>query len=532
MRSYTLYCILIILILCLFIYFRTNKDNFQSDTYLTLQDQPNKPQTPPTPFDIKNKLVKYGITTNINGGTLNYMTIDNFYSFDDINSVIFFETKYLTGYKEINKLSGYTLKFFLNINDKDTPLQQIVNSKKLNKDDNKDLWSLKYKDGHFYLQIGNTGVDNKNTNYKFENYFSSADESLVFITISYYKDGNYFYLVSSIHGEISEVIRTEITPTTTSTNDTSKYIIMFGSNNTNIIYDSNVPESTSTNTNDVNNKFNFEIGDIYFDESASTKDNLITIIDNNFITCKYKPIKNDDDYECILKCKKQNNCDQYSCSRICNLLNVDEPGTIPIRDEKEPDPPEKIRIISKETGFIIEFKKPAFSGINNAVINYYIIVLKKTKYEKDNNLYDTKFFTVNAGNTFDCEYTLDGLDNNTFYDIYVLSKNNKNLISPNRSNIETASTLSVINNIDNNVTNYNDTLCNNKNYKFISSNIPETEIIDKVYKNNSSFSSYIDDVYDKTSIETPILSELSPSNKHNDNTLYKTLKDFDLNIKR
>ena len=111
MRSYTLYCILIIFILFVFVSFRDykqkNKETFDTPTQSVVPSNETKDTvqttTTETPYDSSNKLIKYNIETEQQGDSLDYMTIDNFYSFKDDTSVIFFSPTD----------DHYTIKFFL-----------------------------------------------------------------------------------------------------------------------------------------------------------------------------------------------------------------------------------------------------------------------------------------------------------------------------------------------------------------------------------------------------------------------------------
>ena len=493
MRSYTLYCILIILILFVFVYFRDykqkNKENFYTTTESTKTTEP--------PYDSTNKLIKYNIETEQQGDSLDYMTIDNFYSFKDDTSVIFFSPT----------ADDYTIKFFLKIDDNADGFQHIVNSRILN--DNDPVWSLKYNDGFFYLQLGDN-VNDKQTNYRFKINYGTVQikDTIVLITISYTPNkNNVKQLVCAIHGEIITLkTKSDIPSTTSSTSTTSKQVVIFGSNSSDIIDISSVATTGSPSPS----TFKFQIGDIYVEENKFYNETELTkLMDENYIPCKFIPIENEDESECRTKCITNNNCDRYSCTKICNTKGQKE--LAPIRREPEPDAPSKIRVISKTNGFIIEFRKPEYEGSDNSVINHYIVIAQKHD-SKDN---DTKLYTVHATQDNNCRYEIDGLDTDTFYDISVLSKNNKNSISKNASEIETETTLPIEDNklLKSHNNNY-DALCyeDSNKYRFNSGELDSTEV-KTFYKNNQNLETHLNAIYHKTSVEAPILSNKSSYDK-------------------
>ncbi len=484
MKSYTLYCILVILILLIVYYLRDHtKENFTDSPVIS-------PSETHSPFENDNKLIKYNINTIKKGSSLDFMTIDNFYEFIDETSVIFFNPTDET----------YTIKFFLNIDTTVANLQHIVNSKTL---DGEPIWSLNYHNGFFYLQLGDD-ITNKDTQYKFNINYDSIDSTnteIVLIIISYTPNlNNEQQLVCSIHGEITKLtISTKSTTSTTSrTLEQSNQIVIFGSNRTDI--EDKLPEdnnTTDTPTDEISNsKFELKFGDIYIEETKFYSEAFLqTIINQNFITCKYVPLENMNENECHKQCMATNNCDRYSCTQICSIKGESPP--IKIRTEAEPDPPNNIRVIPKNKGFTIEFKKPDYGGVNNAVISYYIIIVNKL----DSIANDTKFYTVHATDDSNCNYEIDSLDNETTFNISVLSKNNIGKISNTASESEIITTS---NDNDEDTSNHNE-LCNDSNqtYKFKSSLIDTPQITD-FYKDNQTLSSHLKKIYDNTTVENPI----------------------------
>jgi len=507
MRSYTLYCILVILILLIFVYLRDQtKENFVTTENVNGNEQSPSPATTDSSFKLpNNKLIKYNINTIKNGSSVDFMTIDNFYEFIDETSIIFFNPTNET----------YTIKFFLNIDTTAVNLQHIANSKTLG---GEPIWSLNYHNGFFYLQLGDD-ITNKDTQYKFNINYDSIDSTnteIVLIIISYTpNENNEQQLVCSIHGEITKL--TTSTTSTTSTTPTkttqTNQKVIFGSNRTDIEDKLTEDNPIRDDMSNSNSKFELKFGDIYIEDKFYSETFLQTIINQNFITCKYEPLLDMNENECHNQCMAKNNCDRYSCTQICSVKGESPP--IKIRTDADPDPPNKIRVIQKNKGLTIEFKKPVYGGVDNAVISYYIIIVNKL----DSKVNDTKFYTVHATDDSNCKYEIESLDDNTPFNISVLSKNNKGIISSTASEPEIVTILN-----DNEEATYNNELCNdsNKKYKF-QSNILDKEEITNLYKDNKTLSSHLTKIFDDTTVENPIYK----SQEKTQNELSKILKDLD-----
>jgi hypothetical protein len=238
--------------------------------------------------------------------------------------------------------------------------------------------------------------------------------------------------------------------------------------------------------------FPHNIGDPVFSTNFITKTQLEDLINENSTggsnanVCKYDPRHDKEKSPCIANCIKDTFCNINDCETICNNRGPFL-GTIQ-RSEPEPDPPTTIRLISMNKSLIIEFRKPKYEG-KDSKIDKYIISVKLKFSDSNNQDGDTRLYTFNVSNEENHKYTLDRLTNNKFYDVAVLSHNNKNYTSKKSSSIATESPFSLESSTIKEDDIPIDEFCysdEGKKYKF-KSNFIDSEVVTNMYKDSNTF---------------------------------------------
>jgi hypothetical protein len=236
----------------------------------------------------------------------------------------------------------------------------------------------------------------------------------------------------------------------------------------------------------IREKFPNKIGDITFSDRFVNLENIIETLNETVNVCKYDPRHDLEKMPCIEKCIKDVFCNFTDCEKICSNRGPFL-GAIQ-RSEPEPDSPTTIRLIPMNKALIIEFRKPSYEG-KDSIIDKYIISAKLKFTDSNNKDGDTRLYTFNVSTEENHKFTLDGLFNNKFYDIAVLSHNTKNFTSKTSSSIETEAPFSpVIDTIEDDDIPI-DEYCysdEGKKYKF-KSNIIDTETVTNMYKDGNTF---------------------------------------------
>jgi len=122
----------------------------------------------------------------------------------------------------------------------------------------------------------------------------------------------------------------------------------------------------------------------------------------------------------------------------------------------------------------------------NLNTKYYLL---KLKFSDSNTDGDTRLYTFNVSREENHKYTLDGLSNNKFYDVAVLSHNNKNFTSKTSSSIATEAPFSLESSTIKDDDIPIDEFCysdEGKKFKF-KSNIIDSEVVTNMYKNDNTF---------------------------------------------
>ena len=330
------------------------------------------------------------------------------------NSIIFFKPM-------ISKEGEYTISFFLKINNVGTvkTVKTIISCKKTDVDDTP-IWSLRYNEDTFYIKLGNSPDKNSES----FNLQSSIDDTKIYsVYISFRKDELFCW----IDGESKKLKNKHDTTSSTLEPDINN-IILFNSDSLILLPKDIQDDGTSLDSMD-----SISVSNIFVHKDFFTEQNI-----NYTPTCKYNPSNDTNMTTCKEKCNNEQNCKQEDCNKICKTLEkqLHEPSLT----SPEPDCPKKIRVVSKDRGFIVEFKKPEYQGFK-AKIDKFIIIVKPLYIDIGDSSNNTRIYTFNATNSVNCKYEIDGLINKKFYNISVLSHsidlNKKEFISINSSDVET-----------------------------------------------------------------------------------------------
>ena len=228
------------------------------------------------------------------------------------------------------------------------------------------------------------------------------------------------------------------------------------------------------------NNFPHSIGDIEYYPDFKTAEEIIKIMRKEIVVCKYDPRYDTDVSDCIQKCQSNDACNINLCETICKSSGSILPNET--KEELEPDPPKQIRLIPHNRALEIQFRKPKHQGLDSKIDKY--IVMAKLKFVNDKNKNkETKLYTFNVFEEDFHKFTLKGLLNNQFYDISVLSHNDKDLTSKTSSETQTQAPVGDDQTEDDiPIQEY----CYNPEYKF-KSNIIDSAIVSDMYKDGQTF---------------------------------------------
>ena len=371
--------------------------NYNQDVVVVYETTPTT--TSPIPTDNFNKLYYY----NVINKSIPHENI-NFFEFNNTNSKIFANLK-----------GTNTVGFYFKLPETTANSYKIISSNRYNENNNLDtftnpIWSLNFIEGNFYIKYKQNKIQQK---YKFNIIIDNTE--IIYIKIAY--NLNLKILSCNINSDqkIIENIKYY------------KHILLFGNNSSKLNNNSSKLNNNSTDTK----PNNMLVGDIKI-ENIYDPD-----LEDKILICKYNPSKDKTKYNCVHKCLKLNNCNQPKCDKICKYIAGSDFSEEKLNTDKEPDPPSNIRVIPQDNGFIIEFIKPEYEGYNAKITKYIVVV--KNKFTKLKNINDEKIYSFNSNNDSELKYSIKGLDNNKMYNIFVLSYNDKNLISKTASEIETSS---------------------------------------------------------------------------------------------
>ena len=353
--------------------------------------------TPPIPTDNFNKLYYYSVINK----SIPHENI-NFFEFNNIDSKIFANLK-----------GTNTVGFYFKLPETNTANSyKIISSNNYNENNNLDtftnpIWSLNFIEGNFYIKYKQNKIQQK---YKFNIIVDNTE--IIYIKIAY--NSNSKILRCNINGDEKIIYNIKY----------YKNILLFGNNSSKLNND-------ITDTKTSNKPNNMLVGDIKIENIYDP------YLKDKILICKYNPYKDKTKYNCVHKCLKLNNCNQPKCDKICKYIAGSDFNEEKLNTDKEPDPPSNVRVIPQDNGFIIEFIKPEYEGYNAKITKYIVVV--KNKFTKLKNINDEKIYSFNSNNDSELKYSIKGLDNNNMYNIFVLSYNDKNLISKTASEIETSS---------------------------------------------------------------------------------------------
>jgi hypothetical protein len=355
------------------------------------------PQTSQIPTDNFNKLYYY----NVINKSIPHENI-NFFEFNNTDSKIFANLK-----------GTNTVGFYFKLPETNIANSyKIISSNNYNENNNLDtftnpIWSLNFVEGNFYIKYKQNKIQQK---YKFNIIVDNTE--IIYIKIAY--NSNSKILRCNINGDEKIIYNIKY----------YKNILLFGNNSSKLNND-------ITDTKTSNKPNNMLVGDIKIENIYDP------YLKDKILICKYNPSKDKTKYNCVHKCLKLNNCNQPKCDKICKYIAGSDFKGEDTRTDKEPDPPSNVRVIPQDNGFTIEFIKPEYEGYNAKITKYIVVV--KNKFTKLKNINDEKIYSFNSNNDSELKYSIKGLDNNNMYNIFVLSYNDKSLISKTASEIETNS---------------------------------------------------------------------------------------------
>lgn len=235
-----------------------------------------------------------------------------------------------------------------------------------------------------------------------------------------------------------------------------------------------------------NHPFPHSIGDIDYETDFKTVEQIKKKMSKESVVCKYDPRYDSNTSDCISKCQANDACNLNICETICKSCGPILPNET--KEELEPDPPTQIRLIPHNNALEIQFRKPKHQGLDSKIDKY--IVMAKLKFLNDKNKNkETKLYTFNVFEEDFHKFTLNGLLNNQFYDISVLSHNENDHTSKTSSETQTQAPVG-----DDDDQTEDDIpiqeYCYNPEYKF-KSNIIDSAIVSDMYKDGKTFDATI-----------------------------------------